>query len=69
MVVCGIHHMYNVIVAGMLSAEKGVNIRKPIASAAKPGVKTGETESMENCLRLKIYKNYYKLRRKENAEV
>ena len=33
-VVCGIHHMYNVIEAGMLSAEGGVNIWMPIASAA-----------------------------------
>lgn len=33
-VVCGIHHMYNVIEAGMLSAAEGVNIWMPIASAA-----------------------------------
>lgn len=33
-VVCGIHHMYNVIEAGMLSAEDGRNIWMPIASAA-----------------------------------
>lgn len=33
-VVCGIHHMYNVIEAGMLSAVDGVNIWMPIASAA-----------------------------------
>lgn len=33
-VVCGIHHMYNVIEAGMLSAEEGMNIWMPIASAA-----------------------------------
>lgn len=33
-VVCGIHHMYNVIEAGMLSAEDGINIWMPIASAA-----------------------------------
>ncbi len=33
-VVCGIHHMYNVIEAGMLSAEDGLNIWMPIASAA-----------------------------------
>ncbi|MCM1125313.1 MAG: glucose PTS transporter subunit IIA [Lachnospiraceae bacterium] len=33
-VVCGIHHMYNVIEAGMLSAEGGMNIWMPIASAA-----------------------------------
>lgn len=33
-VVCGIHHMYNVIEAGMLSAEGGLNIWMPIASAA-----------------------------------
>lgn len=33
-VVCGIHHMYNVIEAGMLAAEGGVNIWMPIASAA-----------------------------------
>lgn len=33
-VVCGIHHMYNVIEAGMLSAEEGVNIWMPIASEA-----------------------------------
>lgn len=33
-VVCGIHHMYNVIEAGMLSAADGVNIWMPIASAA-----------------------------------
>lgn len=33
-VVCGIHHMYNVIEAGMLSAAEGLNIWMPIASAA-----------------------------------
>lgn len=33
-VVCGIHHMYNVIEAGMLSAAEGSNIWMPIASAA-----------------------------------
>ena len=33
-VVCGIHHMYNVIEAGMLSAENGLNTWMPIASAA-----------------------------------
>ena len=33
-VVGGIHHMYNVIEAGMLSAEGGLNIWMPIASAA-----------------------------------
>lgn len=33
-VVCGIHHMYNVIEAGLLSAEGGLNIWMPIASAA-----------------------------------
>lgn len=33
-VVCGIHHMYNVIEAGMLSADGGLNIWMPIASAA-----------------------------------
>ncbi len=33
-VVCGIHHMYNVIEAGMLSAIGGLNIWMPIASAA-----------------------------------
>ncbi len=33
-VVCGIHHMYNVIEAGMLSAEAGLNTWMPIASAA-----------------------------------
>lgn len=33
-VVCGIHHMYNVIEAGMLSAVDGQNIWMPIASAA-----------------------------------
>lgn len=33
-VVCGIHHMYNVIEAGMLSAAGGLNIWMPIASAA-----------------------------------
>lgn len=33
-VVCGIHHMYNIIEAGMLSAEGGLNIWMPIASAA-----------------------------------
>lgn len=33
-VVCGIHHMYNVIEAGMLSAADGINIWMPIASAA-----------------------------------
>lgn len=33
-VVCGIHHMYNVIEAGMLSAADGLNIWMPIASAA-----------------------------------
>ena len=30
-VVCGIHHMYNVIEAGLLSAEDGLNIWMPIA--------------------------------------
>lgn len=33
-VVCGIHHMYNVIEAGMLSAADGLNIWMPVASAA-----------------------------------
>jgi len=33
-VVCGIHHMYNVIEAGMLSSAGGLNIWMPIASAA-----------------------------------
>lgn len=33
-VVCGIHHMYNVIEAGMLSAANGLNTWMPIASAA-----------------------------------
>ena len=33
-VVCGIHHMYNVIEAGMLSAVNGLNTWMPIASAA-----------------------------------
>lgn len=33
-VVCGIHHMYNVIEAGMLSSAEGLNIWMPIASAA-----------------------------------
>ena len=33
-VVCGIHHMYNVIEAGLLSAEDGLNIWMPIAPAA-----------------------------------
>ena len=33
-VVCGIHHMYNVIEAGMLSAVGGLNTWMPIASAA-----------------------------------
>ena len=33
-VVCGIHHMYNVIEAGMLSAADGLNTWMPIASAA-----------------------------------
>ncbi len=33
-VVCGIHHMYNVIEAGLLSAEDGLNIWMPIASGA-----------------------------------
>lgn len=33
-VVCGIHHMYNVIEAGMLSAAGGLNTWMPIASAA-----------------------------------
>ena len=33
-VVSGIHHMYNVIEAGMLAAEGGLNIWMPIASAA-----------------------------------
>ena len=33
-VVCGIHHMYNVIEAGMLSAADGINIWMPVASAA-----------------------------------
>lgn len=44
MVVCGNHHMYNVIIAGMLSAEIRVYIWMFITLAAKPGVKTGETE-------------------------
>ena len=33
-VVCGVHHMYNVIEAGMLSAADGLNTWMPIASAA-----------------------------------
>ena len=33
-VVCGIHHMYNVIEAGMLAGYNGVNTWMPIASAA-----------------------------------
>ncbi|MBD5098401.1 MAG: PTS transporter subunit EIIC [Clostridiales bacterium] len=33
-VVCGLHHMYNVIEAGLLSGEGGMNIWMPIASAA-----------------------------------
>lgn len=33
-VVCGIHHMYNVIEAGMLAVENGLNTWMPIASAA-----------------------------------
>lgn len=33
-VVCGIHHMYNVIEAGMLSAVDGLNTWMPVASAA-----------------------------------
>lgn len=33
-VVCGIHHMYNVIEAGMLAAQDGLNTWMPIASAA-----------------------------------
>lgn len=33
-VVCGIHHMYNVIEAGMLAAADGFNTWMPIASAA-----------------------------------
>ncbi len=33
-VVCGIHHMYNVIEAGMLAVEDGLNTWMPIASAA-----------------------------------
>lgn len=33
-VVCGIHHMYNVIEAGMLSVPGGLNTWMPIASAA-----------------------------------
>lgn len=33
-VVCGIHHMYNVIEAGMLSVPDGLNTWMPIASAA-----------------------------------
>lgn len=33
-VVCGLHHMYNVIEAGLLSGEGGMNIWIPIASAA-----------------------------------
>jgi PTS system sucrose-specific IIC component len=33
-VVSGIHHMYNVIEAGMLAVEGGLNIWMPIASAA-----------------------------------
>lgn len=33
-VVCGIHHMYNVIEAGMLSAAEGLNTWMPVASAA-----------------------------------
>lgn len=33
-VVCGLHHMYNIIEAGLLSGEGGLNIWMPIASAA-----------------------------------
>lgn len=33
-VVCGVHHMYNVIEAGMLAGHNGVNTWMPIASAA-----------------------------------
>ncbi len=33
-VVCGLHHMYNVIEVGMLSGAEGLNIWMPIASAA-----------------------------------
>lgn len=33
-VVCGVHHMYNVIEAGMLAGRDGVNTWMPIASAA-----------------------------------
>lgn len=33
-VVCGVHHMYNVIEAGMLAGRNGVNTWMPIASAA-----------------------------------
>lgn len=33
-VVCGLHHMYNIIEAGLLSGEGGMNIWMPIASAA-----------------------------------
>lgn len=33
-VVCGLHHMYNVIEVGMLSGPQGLNIWMPIASAA-----------------------------------
>lgn len=33
-VVCGVHHMYNVIEAGMLAGHNGINTWMPIASAA-----------------------------------
>lgn len=33
-VICGLHHMYNIIEAGLLSGEGGLNIWMPIASAA-----------------------------------
>ncbi|MBD5155982.1 MAG: PTS transporter subunit EIIC [Oscillibacter sp.] len=33
-VVCGLHHMYNIIEAGLLAGEGGMNIWMPIASAA-----------------------------------
>lgn len=33
-VVCGVHHMYNVIEAGMLAGHNGTNTWMPIASAA-----------------------------------
>ena len=33
-VVCGLHHMYNIIEAGLLAGEGGLNIWMPIASAA-----------------------------------